>query len=54
MTPFDIKFSHGTQFTFGSLAFVVREDGDLQMLPLEEAIERLVLALGPDPWCPTN
>jgi hypothetical protein len=30
---FDMKFSLGTQFTFGSLTFVIGEDGDLKMLP---------------------
>jgi hypothetical protein len=30
---FDMKFSRGTQFTFGSLTFVAGEDGDLKMLP---------------------
>jgi hypothetical protein len=41
MTPwsFDVKFPLGTQFTFGSLTFVVREDGDLKMLPLGTAPE---------------
>jgi hypothetical protein len=35
MTPwtFDMKFSLGTQFTFGSLTFAVGEDGDLKILP---------------------
>jgi hypothetical protein len=35
MSPwsFDVKFPLGTQFTFGSLTFVVGEDGDLKMLP---------------------
>jgi hypothetical protein len=35
MTPwtFDMKFPLDTQFTFGSLTFVVGEDGDLKMLP---------------------
>jgi hypothetical protein len=30
---FDMKFPLGTQFTFGSLTFVVGEDEDLKMLP---------------------
>jgi hypothetical protein len=30
---FDVKFSRGTQFTFGSLTFAVGEDGDLKMVP---------------------
>jgi hypothetical protein len=28
-----MKFSLGTQFTFGSLTFTAGEDGDLKMLP---------------------
>jgi hypothetical protein len=40
---FNIKFSHGTQLTFGSLTFVVREDGDIKMLPLGLAPEHLAL-----------
>jgi hypothetical protein len=30
---FNVKFPHGTQFTFGSLTFVTGDDGDLKMLP---------------------
>jgi hypothetical protein len=35
MTPwsFDVKFPLGTQFTFGSLTFVSRENRDIKMLP---------------------
>jgi hypothetical protein len=44
MEPLNIMFPHGTQFTFGSLTFVTVEDGDLKMLPLEAALECLVLA----------
>jgi hypothetical protein len=36
---FDVKFPRGTEFTFGSLAFVAGEDGDLRMLPPGEATE---------------
>jgi hypothetical protein len=41
MTPwtFDVKFPRGTEFTFGSLTFVVGEDGDVRMLPPGEATE---------------
>jgi hypothetical protein len=53
MAPLDVKFSHGTQFTFGSLTFVTGE-GDLKMLPLEAALERLMLVHGPDPCSPAN
>jgi hypothetical protein len=38
---FDIKFSRGTEFTFGSLTFAAREDGDLRMLPPGEAAEHI-------------
>jgi hypothetical protein len=51
---FGVKFPHGTQFTFGSLTFVAGEDGDLKMLPLEAALERLVLVHGYDPCSPAN
>jgi hypothetical protein len=54
MAPFDIKFSRGTQFTFGSLTFTTGEVGDLKMLPLEAALERLVLVHGPDPCSSAN
>jgi hypothetical protein len=30
---FDMKFPHGTQFTFRSLTFAAGEDGDIKMLP---------------------
>jgi hypothetical protein len=30
---FDVKFPHGTEFTFWSLTFAAGEDGDLKMLP---------------------
>jgi hypothetical protein len=38
---FDVKFSCGTQLTFGSLSFAAGEDGDLKMLLLEAVPERL-------------
>jgi hypothetical protein len=38
---FDIKFSRGTEFTFGSLTFAVGEDRDLRMLPPGEAAEHI-------------
>jgi hypothetical protein len=41
---FDVKFSCGTQLTFGSLTFTVGEDGDLKMLPPGLAPEHLALA----------
>jgi hypothetical protein len=45
MTPcmFGIKFPCGTQFVFVSLTFVAGEDGNLRMLPLRPAPERIVL-----------
>jgi hypothetical protein len=39
-----VKFSLGTQFTFGSLMFVTGEDGDLKMLPPGTAPEHLAPA----------
>jgi hypothetical protein len=30
---FDVKFPHGTQFTFGSLIFAAGENEDLEILP---------------------
>jgi hypothetical protein len=42
---FNIKFPHGTQFTFGSLMFHAGEDGDLRMRPPEPAPEHPALAL---------
>jgi hypothetical protein len=49
MTPwtFDMKFSLGTQFTFGSLTFAVGEDGDLKMLPPGPTQEHPTPALSP-------
>jgi hypothetical protein len=43
MTPrtFDVKFSRGTQLTFGSLTFATGEDEDLKMLPPGPAPECL-------------
>jgi hypothetical protein len=38
---FDIKFSRGTKFTFGSLTFAAGKDGDLRMLPPGEAAEHI-------------
>jgi hypothetical protein len=53
MAPLNVKFPCGTQFTFGSLTFVTGE-GDLKMLPLEAALERLMLVHGTDPCSPAN
>jgi hypothetical protein len=41
MAPYtsDVKFPHGTEFTFGSLTFAAKEDEDLRMLPLGETTE---------------
>jgi hypothetical protein len=36
---FDVKFPLDTQFTFGSLTFILGEDGDLKMPPLGTAQE---------------
>jgi hypothetical protein len=40
---FDIKFSYGTQLTFGSLNFATEEDRDIKMLPPGPAPEHLAL-----------
>jgi hypothetical protein len=52
MTPwtFDVKFPFGTQFTYGSLTFAAREDGELRMLPPRPAPELCVPAYGQAPW----
>jgi hypothetical protein len=52
MTPrtFDVKFPCGTQFIFESLTFTTGEDGNLRMLPLRPAQERITLMHGQDPW----
>jgi hypothetical protein len=36
------------------MTFTVSEDGDLKVLPLEDALEHLVLVHGPDPCSPAN
>jgi hypothetical protein len=54
MAPFDVKFPRGTDFTFWSLTFTVGEDGDKKMLPLEAALELLVLVHGSDPCSPAE
>jgi hypothetical protein len=54
MAPLDVKFRCDTQFTFGLLTFVAGEDGGLKILPLEAALELLVLVQGPDPCSPAN
>jgi hypothetical protein len=52
MTPwsFDMKFPRGTQFTFGSLAFIAGEDGDLKMLPPRASVgasySRSIICIG--------
>jgi hypothetical protein len=51
---FDVKFPPATQFTFGSLIFATGEGGDLRMLPLGPAPERLTLADGQAPWSLTT
>jgi hypothetical protein len=47
---FHIKFSLDTQFTFESLPFPARKDGELRMLPSEPAPERRASIDGPTPW----
>jgi hypothetical protein len=38
---FDVKFSCGTQLTFGSLTFAAKEDRDLKILPPGSTLEHL-------------
>jgi hypothetical protein len=54
MTPwtFDVKFSHDTQFTFGSLTFAVREDENLKMLSPGSTPEHLAPVYGQAPCFP--
>jgi hypothetical protein len=47
---FDVKFPLGTQFTFGSLTFTARKDGELRMLPPGPTPERRTPADGQAPW----
>jgi hypothetical protein len=56
ITPwtFNVKFPLGTQFTFGSLTIATGEDGELRMLPLVPAPERLAPADGHAPWSLTT
>jgi hypothetical protein len=51
---FDVKFSLGTQFTFGSLMFAAGEDGELRMLPPGPASEHLTTADEQAPWSLTT
>jgi hypothetical protein len=46
---FNVKFSCGTQFTFGSLTFAAGEDRNLKMLPPGPAPESLVPVYGQAP-----
>jgi hypothetical protein len=46
----NIKFPRGTQFTFGTLTSTEGEDGDLKMLLLEAALERVTLVHGHHPY----
>jgi hypothetical protein len=46
---FDVKFSCGTQFTFGSLTFATGKAENLKMLPLGSAPERLTPIYGQAP-----
>jgi hypothetical protein len=50
MSPwtFDVKFSCGTQFTFGSLTFTVGENRNIRMLPQGPTPGRLASIYGQD------
>jgi hypothetical protein len=51
---FDVKFSGGTQFIFGSLTFTAGEDVDLKVLPSGPTLEHIAPAHGQDPWSPAT
>jgi hypothetical protein len=51
---YGVKFSLDTQFTFGSLMFAAREDGELKMLPPLPAPECHTPADGHAPWSLTT
>jgi hypothetical protein len=47
---FNVKFPYGTQFTFGSLMFSTREDGNLELLTRGTAPRHLVPVYGKAPY----
>jgi hypothetical protein len=47
---FSIKFSYDTQFTFGSLIFVVEEDGNLELLTQGPPPKHSTLVYGQAPY----
>jgi hypothetical protein len=47
---FSIKFSYGTQFTFGSLMFSAREDGNLELLTRGPPPKHLASVYGQAPY----
>jgi hypothetical protein len=51
---FSIKFSYGTQFTFGSLIFVVEEDGNLELLTQGPPPKHSTLVYGQAPYLSAN
>jgi hypothetical protein len=56
MTPwtFSVKFPYGTQFTFGSLLFDVREDENLELLTQGPVPKKLAPVYGHAPYLPTS
>jgi hypothetical protein len=47
---FSVKFPYDTQFTFRSLMFAAREDGNLELLIQGPALKQLALVYGHDPY----
>jgi hypothetical protein len=47
---FSVKFPYDTQFTFGSLMFAVREDGNLELLTHGPTLKQLALVYGHAPY----
>jgi hypothetical protein len=47
---FNVKFSCGTQFTFGSLMFPVEKDGNLELVTQGPALKQLVPVYGHVPY----
>jgi hypothetical protein len=51
---FSVKFPCDTQFTFGSFMFVVRKDGNLELLTWGPAPECLTQIYGQPPYLPMS
>jgi hypothetical protein len=51
---FNVKFSYGTQFTFGSLMFATGEDGNLELLTWGPALKQFSPVYGQAPYLPAS